>query len=155
MASNREEKKCRICGKINKYCPRCDQKKQSWRMSFCSENCLNFYDIYTGVRDGRYTIAEAHEKILKCDISKIDDEDFLKGLAAKLHEYYNYVPEEAPVEEAADVVESQEEVVEEAAEEVQESAEDVLGGVEAIPVKENNYQKSYGKYNGKHYHKNK
>lgn len=79
MATN-NNLKCLICGSEYDYCPNCgDNGNQSWRVSFCSENCNKLYDVITGFRDERYSKNEAYEKLQECDISKLYNEEFNAG----------------------------------------------------------------------------
>lgn len=66
------ERKCTICGKEYRYCPRCDEFKSmpTWMLEFDSENCRKiYYDIVNPYAFKHITKAEAAERLKTCDLS--------------------------------------------------------------------------------------
>lgn len=69
------ERKCMICGKEYRYCPRCDEFKSmpTWMLEFDGENCRKiYYDIVNPFAFKHITKEEAAERLKACDLSKKD-----------------------------------------------------------------------------------
>lgn len=69
------ERKCIICGKEYRYCPKCDEFKNmpTWMFEFESENCRKiYYDIVNPFAFGHITKEEAIERLKTCDLSNKD-----------------------------------------------------------------------------------
>lgn len=84
----KNNKKCIICGTAYSYCPTCsrDQGKPSWYAIFCSDNCNDIYNIVTEYRDGIIDINEAYERIKKCDLSTLENDEFNAGTRGQIYE---------------------------------------------------------------------
>lgn len=149
MAKNKLNKKCIICGTAYSYCPACgaDRKKPSWYMIFDGDNCNNIYDVVTGYRDARYTIKEANEMLKKCDLSKLDNDEFNEATRRQIKEILgiNEISNDAVSELIEDVVEKETPIVDEKIEKESDMVE--------TPQKQNNYNGN--KYHGNNMHFNK
>jgi len=69
------ERKCAVCGRKYRYCPRCDEFKNmpTWMLEFDSENCRKiYYDIVNPFAFKHITKEEASERLEACDLSGID-----------------------------------------------------------------------------------
>ncbi len=69
------ERKCTICGKEYRYCPRCDEFKDmpTWMLEFDSENCRKiYYDVVNPFAFKHISKDEAVERLKDCDISGKD-----------------------------------------------------------------------------------
>ena len=69
------ERKCTICGKEYRYCPRCDEFKSmpTWMLEFDSENCRKiYYDIVNPFAFKHITKEEAAGRLKTCDLSSKD-----------------------------------------------------------------------------------
>ena len=63
MANTR---KCFCCSTRYSYCPNCsgaDRLKESWKATFCSEDCMTIWTTCTKFNMGRLTKSEAKEII--------------------------------------------------------------------------------------------
>lgn len=70
---NKNNVKCVICGKEYKYCHDCNHTElESWKSSFCSENCREIYRICAGFGMKHITKEEAAKALAKCDLSEMD-----------------------------------------------------------------------------------
>ncbi len=98
---------CCICGKTYTFCPVCnsgDTNKPTWYFTFCGENCKDIYNVCTQYRDKELSPAEAQAKIMKLDITNIDN--FAEATQAQIHEildYKSFKPMETKVEPAKEV----------------------------------------------------
>lgn len=66
------ERKCNICGREYRYCPRCDEFKDmpTWMLEFDDENCRKiYYDIVNPFAFKHISKAEASERLKSCDLS--------------------------------------------------------------------------------------
>lgn len=95
MKSNKNNKKCLICGKSYAFCSNCSGKDSAWKITFCSENCLSLYEIVTGLRDGKYTEEEAYSKIEECDTTSLSSELFNSGVKESIEKILK--SQESPV----------------------------------------------------------
>lgn len=156
MKSNKNNKKCLICGKSYAFCSNCSGKDSAWKITFCSENCLSLYDTVTGLRDGKYTEEEAYSKLKECDTTSIDLESFNSGVKESIEKILN--SQVSPVvEKVKDIFENMDNtVVEEEVIENETTAEKAEESV-AENNESANFKKeknNYGKYN-KNFHNKK
>lgn len=137
---------CCVCGKAYKYCNSCRgfNPLETWRITFCSENCKEIYNALSAYSDKRMIAQEAFDKLGKLDLSKRDNfgESYKKVIADITSKVREETKVEVPdtIEEAVpvteDTVESTEEIIKEQATETAEPVEEV----ELTPKK--NYRKS-------------
>ena len=85
-------RKCSICKKNYYYCPHCghDNPSETWRNSFCSENCRQIFKICQSYVLGEIKPAEAQKKIQELDIKGI--ENFAKVIRGNIIEILSYKP---------------------------------------------------------------
>ncbi len=79
--AKKNNKECAVCHKIYSYCPNCDEYAHApyWMNMFCSEQCLNVYEILS-----KYVSGVATQEWAKTRLESIDiDEKSLKGSFAK------------------------------------------------------------------------
>lgn len=98
---NRDERICHICGKRYNYCPNCSRylNYPRYMNMFCSENCLNVYQIISGYVEHDLSKVEAKELLSDIDAS---GEQNYRGSWKKVHDEImieDKVAEIEPVEE--------------------------------------------------------
>lgn len=76
---------CVVCQTKYHYCGNCSDThnpKETWRNIYCSENCMNIFDVLSAHAFGHITDAEANKKLKELDISKVKDfrNDFKKQI---------------------------------------------------------------------------
>lgn len=66
---------CIICGKKHEYCPHCGKYNsyETWRMVYCSENCMEIYNIFDKYRANKITAKEAYDKLQNYNLSNLTD----------------------------------------------------------------------------------
>ena len=75
-------RRCVVCTTEYSYCPKCgkDNPTETWRTTFCSENCREVFKVCNDFRHKKMTKAQAKKKLLKLDLSKADK--FAKTIAS-------------------------------------------------------------------------
>lgn len=74
MATN-TERKCIVDHTTYKYCPHCGNynSKETWRLIFCSENCMAIHDVYDKVKAQKISTYEAKQLLNACDMSNYEN----------------------------------------------------------------------------------
>ena len=85
-------RKCIICRKEYTYCPNCGHADptETWRNSFCSENCRSIFKVCQDFVAGSIKPAEAKKKIDELDTSRLDK--FAKVIKANVVDILAYKP---------------------------------------------------------------
>lgn len=68
-----KKRKCIICGTKYEYCRNCSRynPEETWRNLFCSENCMNIFNIVSKCNDTKeLTVQEAYNELSKADLTK-------------------------------------------------------------------------------------
>lgn len=76
--ARKNNKECVLCHNIYTYCPDCDEyiREPFWKNMFCSEQCVNAYNVFTKYVSGVMDKEQAKAELAKADI---DFEHKLKG----------------------------------------------------------------------------
>lgn len=85
-------RKCIVCRKEYIYCPNCGHADptETWRNSFCSENCRSIFKVCQDYVTGAIKPAEAKKKIEELDTSRLDK--FAKIIGANVVDILSYKP---------------------------------------------------------------
>ena len=68
------ERKCILCNKDYKFCGNCGNNEhadETWRNIFCSENCMNIYNILSMQGNGHIDSKKAKDMLSKLDLSHL------------------------------------------------------------------------------------
>lgn len=71
----RGKRMCFVCGQEYNYCPNCGRgdARDTWKYLYCSDNCRTVEHIWEDCfRDKDYSKEEAAEKLMDCDISRLE-----------------------------------------------------------------------------------
>lgn len=87
-----QPRKCIVCRKEYYYCPHCGHvdPTETWRNSFCSENCRSIFKICQDFVTGAIKPADAKKKIESLDTSRLDK--FAKIIGANVVDILSYKP---------------------------------------------------------------
>ena len=85
-------RKCIVCKKEYNYCPTCghDDPTETWRNSFCSENCRTIFRVCQDYVTKNIKPAEAKKKLQELDLSRLDK--FAKIIGGNVIEILSYKP---------------------------------------------------------------
>ena len=85
-------RKCIVCRKEYIYCPNCGHTDptETWKNSFCSENCRSIFKVCQDYVTGAIKPAEAKKKIDELDTSRLDK--FAKIIGANVVDILSYKP---------------------------------------------------------------
>lgn len=66
------ERKCVICGKEYRYCPRCSEYKnmERWHINYCSEKCRDIFNVLNPYAFKHIDLETAKEKLEKIGVNK-------------------------------------------------------------------------------------
>ena len=169
MQNNKGNRTCIICGTRYDFCPNgCkseDTNKPLWHTTFCSDKCHDLFCIAEQFRDNKKPVEELYDEVMNYNFKDIESEIKSPSVRALISDILasknttEITEDVISVEEIEETVGSVEETVEEVTDAVEEVVEEEAPVEEAVEETiENNANKkfkNYGKYNGKHYHKNK
>ena len=87
-----QPRKCIVCKKEYIYCPNCGHTDptETWKNSFCSENCRSIFKVCQDYVTGAIKPAEAKKKIDELDTSRLDK--FAKIIGANVVDILSYRP---------------------------------------------------------------
>lgn len=76
-------KKCCVCGTAYAYCPTCvsDRNKPTWMNMFCSEECLNIYNVCASFVAGKINVNSANKKLAMVDLTKVSSNSMKATIA--------------------------------------------------------------------------
>lgn len=76
------ERTCVVCGKVYKYCKRCQQYKHlpTWMYAYCSEPCREIYLITNKYEFDHITAEEALEQLSRLKV-KVANTDIQKDIS--------------------------------------------------------------------------
>lgn len=85
-------RKCIVCRKEYNYCPHCghDNSSETWRNSFCSENCRSIFKVCKDYVDKEIKPAEAKKKLEGLNLSRL--EKFAKIIQGNVIDILSYKP---------------------------------------------------------------
>lgn len=69
------ERKCIVDHTTYKYCPHCGNynSKETWRLIYCSENCMAIHDVYDKVKAHKISTYEAKQLLDDCDMTNYEN----------------------------------------------------------------------------------
>ena len=85
-------RKCIVCRKEYYYCPTCGHVNptETWKNSFCSQNCRSIFKICQDYVGGEIKPAEAKKKLQELDLSRLDK--FAKIIGGNVVDILSYKP---------------------------------------------------------------
>lgn len=101
---SRGDRKCLICQKAYRFCGNCaneENREDTWRNVFCSENCREIFNILSMQGNGHIESSEAKTKLAKLDLSKLEGfrDDFKKQIES-INKSYVAVEQPKPQDNA-------------------------------------------------------
>lgn len=86
--SKKNNRKCLVCGREYRYCPRCREDKglPSWLALFHDNNCKVIFEVVNDYCNKIITKTEAKKMLDKCDLS--GKKNFKESVANALNEIY-------------------------------------------------------------------
>ena len=87
-----QPRKCIVCRKEYYYCPHCGHvdPTETWKNSFCSENCRSIFKICQDYVSNSIKPADAKKRIEELDTSRLDK--FAKIIGANVVDILSYKP---------------------------------------------------------------
>jgi len=157
--AKRHAKICTVCGKHYQYCNSCAQYAHLplWMSAFCSEKCMNIFDVSGRYNIGEYSKEEAKEILDKLGVSK-DDVFVSAGVTKSMNEIYSADgsrAEDFKVEAPKEVKENKETVEENKAEEVVKKTTDSGKSSKEIEAEKNKVSEYVNATKKRGYRKNK